>query len=176
MISLEQVKKYCKESIELIENYDKAIADTTQIWDCHHRWETDFGYSVKELKEMGEYYNTSASNLIFLTHSEHSMIHSNGENNAMYGKKITEEHRRKISVAGKGRHKSEEHKRKIGVSMTNGKLSKKVLQYTIEGEFVKEYPSTMEVQRQTGFKQSNISYCCCGKGKTAYNFIWKYKR
>ena len=25
---------------ELIENYDKAIADTTQTWDCHHRLET----------------------------------------------------------------------------------------------------------------------------------------
>lgn len=24
---------------ELIENYDKAIADTTQTWDCHHRLE-----------------------------------------------------------------------------------------------------------------------------------------
>ena len=51
MISENQVKKYCREDISLIENYDKAINDKTQTWDCHHRKESQ--YSVDELVDIG---------------------------------------------------------------------------------------------------------------------------
>ena len=37
MIMEYNAKQYCCEDITLIENYDKAIADETQVWDCHHR-------------------------------------------------------------------------------------------------------------------------------------------
>lgn len=36
------------------------------------------------------------------------------------------------------------------------------------------YASTMEVKRQLGFSQGNISSACNGKLKTAYKFHWKY--
>lgn len=52
--------------------------------------------------------------------------------------------------------------------------SKPVGQYTLDGELVKIWPSTMEVQRQTGFGQGNISYAANGKYKQAYGFVWKY--
>ena len=66
--------------------------------------------------------------------------------------------------------------KRVSEKMTNGKLSKPVLQYTLDGDFVAEYPSTMEVQRQLGFDANNIGKVCCGKPhyKTAYGFIWKY--
>lgn len=35
MICIYTVKKFCKEDPSMIENYDKAIADKTQTWDCH---------------------------------------------------------------------------------------------------------------------------------------------
>lgn len=57
----------------------------------------------------------------------------------------------------------------------NGKYSKPVLQFTLNNILVKEYPSTHQVERETGFAQQNISACCKGKLKTAYNYIWKYK-
>ena len=59
--------------------------------------------------------------------------------------------------------------------MTNGKLSKPVLQYEKSGEFVREWKSTRDVQRNLGFANSSISRCCNGKLKTSYGFIWKYK-
>ena len=37
MINEKRAKSYCKDDISLIENYDKAIADNTQVWHCHHR-------------------------------------------------------------------------------------------------------------------------------------------
>ena len=52
--------------------------------------------------------------------------------------------------------------------------SKSVGQYTLDGELVKIWPSTIEVQRQTGFSQGSISLAANGKYKQAYGFIWKY--
>lgn len=74
----EIVKKYCCEDISNIENYDKAIADTTKVWECHHKFETMCPLrpmSVEKLKEQGLYYNRPASELIFLTKSEHRKLH-----------------------------------------------------------------------------------------------------
>lgn len=53
--------------------------------------------------------------------------------------------------------------------------SKPVLQFTKQGEFIKEYPSAHEVQRQIGIHNYSISACCRGIYKTAGGFIWKYK-
>lgn len=52
--------------------------------------------------------------------------------------------------------------------------SKPVLQYTKNGEFVKEWSSIMEADRN-GFNCSNIIRCCKGKQKQYIGFIWKYK-
>lgn len=70
-------KYYCCEDISLIENYDKAINDLTEKYDCHHRLEIqgDKRFSVDDLKEMGLYFNRPASELIFLTRSEHRHLH-----------------------------------------------------------------------------------------------------
>lgn len=57
----------------------------------------------------------------------------------------------------------------------NGPCSKTIVQYSINGEFIKEWPSSMEIQRVLGYLNSNISRCCRGDRKTAYKFIWKYK-
>ena len=39
MINEGCAKKYCCEDLSLIENYELAINDQTQTWDCHHRGE-----------------------------------------------------------------------------------------------------------------------------------------
>ena len=56
------------------------------------------------------------------------------------------------------------------------KLSKKVRQYTQNGEILAEYQSVSEVERQLGFANTHISDCCLGKLKSAYGFIWRYVR
>ena len=55
------------------------------------------------------------------------------------------------------------------------KRSKVVLQFTLDGILVKEYPSTKQVERETGFANQYISACCNGKYKAAYGYKWKYK-
>lgn len=60
----------------------------------------------------------------------------------------------------------------------NGKKSKTVYQYSIDGKFIQEWVSGMEIERQLGFAQSHIGACCRGDlhHKTAYGFIWSYSK
>ncbi len=75
---------------------------------------------------------------------------------------------------------------KVSEKMTNGKLSKKVLQYDLEGNFIREFPSLMEVKRQFGYELNNISKCCRGgyfdkrrnkwvNVSQSQGFKWRYK-
>lgn len=53
--------------------------------------------------------------------------------------------------------------------------SKPIIQYTLDGEFVAEYPSIIEAARQNHIFYQGICACCKNKQKTAYGYVWKYK-
>lgn len=56
------------------------------------------------------------------------------------------------------------------------KVSKKVLQYDLNGNFIKEYNSLTEATKLNNIKSiGNISMCCNGKYKQVKGYIWKYK-
>ena len=65
------------------------------------------------------------------------------------------------------------HNERISKTMTNGKKSKKVLQFTLDGDFIREWPSTAECERN-GFNHSHIAACCNGKRKSHKGFKWCY--
>lgn len=52
--------------------------------------------------------------------------------------------------------------------------SKKVYQYSLDGELIKIWNSVKECT-ENGFQGTHVSGCCLGKGKTHKNFIWSYK-
>jgi len=93
---------------------------------------------------------------------------------ALTGKQLSEEHKKKISLTHKGKQLSKEHKKKIGLAHINHpSRSKCVVQLTLDGDFVAEYPSSMETKRN-GYNQGNIIACCRGKRKTALGYKWCY--
>lgn len=49
-----------------------------------------------------------------------------------------------------------------------------VLQYDLDGNLIKKWFNLREIIQNTNYKKSNIQYCCLGKNKTAYGYIWKY--
>ena len=51
--------------------------------------------------------------------------------------------------------------------------SKPVLQLSLSGDLIKEWPSVAECGRN-GFSQGNVSECCNGKRKTHKGFRWMY--
>ena len=67
------------------------------------------------------------------------------------------------------------HNERVSKAMTNGKLSKRVLQLSLSGELIREWESTREIERQLGYSHFRISDCCLGKRKTYKGYIWKYK-
>ena len=137
MISTQTPQKYCREDISLIENYDKAIADKTQLWDCHHRRESI--YTKAQLIEMGEYYNRPAMELIFLPPKDHMRVPHIGKTEGWKragktnsGRKhyVSEEGRRRMSENGKiqgrkngRRHPTEQQKRHLSELLTGRKLT-----------------------------------------------------
>ena len=148
MINEKQARKYCRDNLSKIENYEQAIADKTQTWHLHHRLELTLdgepALTHKQLKMHDMYYNRPYYELIFLTPSEHRKLHKNmseetcrkisesikGEKHPIYGKHISEEHRRKISESlkgkstwNKGKHHSEETRRKISEALKRRKIS-----------------------------------------------------
>lgn len=52
--------------------------------------------------------------------------------------------------------------------------SKKVGQYDLKGNLIKIWDCTMDIQRELGFKNNNISSNCLGKKPTAYGYKWRY--
>lgn len=121
MITKKRIKLYCCEDPCLIENYDKAIADTTQIWHCHHRLEIqgDKILSIQELIDQGLYYNRPASELIFLTRKDHTSLHGNNKSKETLIKSGIASRKRKPRAV------SEETKQKIRATLKafNSKLT-----------------------------------------------------
>ena len=52
--------------------------------------------------------------------------------------------------------------------------SKKVLQFSLDGDLIREWPSVAECGRN-GFNKGVVAACCRGKRKSHKGFIWKYK-
>ena len=50
-----------------------------------------------------------------------------------------------------------------------------IVQYTLDGDYVDEYPSTRKAEEATGIDGSSINKVCRNDRKTAGGFIWKYK-
>lgn len=62
------------------------------------------------------------------------------------------------------------------INGVNNKQSKAVLQYDLDGNFIKEHYSLNQAYRDTGINDIFISYVCRGMLKTAGNYVWKYSK
>lgn len=55
------------------------------------------------------------------------------------------------------------------------KLNKKIIQLDLQENFIKEFESITIAAKELNMNFTNISTCCLGKQKTAYNYKWKFK-
>ena len=84
---------FCSDPLELVENYQQALADDFAGWCIHHRLEIrpdGTRVSMQELKDNGLYYGRPASELVFMRNGEHTTLH-------WFGKSMPEEVKNKIS-------------------------------------------------------------------------------
>ena len=65
-------------------------------------------------------------------------------------------------------------KERVSKAMTNGKRSKRVLQLSLDGELIREWPSTHECGRN-GFNQGEVAKCCRGEAPHHKGFRFEYE-
>lgn len=109
----------------------------------------------------GNRLNNRLDNLRWVTHSENihnpitlagMRLRSIGEKNPFYGK----------------HHKPET------VAYIRSIQAKRVGQFSLSGELIRVWNSTMDIQRELGIPNSNISRCCLEGRPTARGYRWKY--
>lgn len=151
--SYKNSQRYCCESLENVENYEKAKADNFKGWHCHHRLETHttdgekrlVDISMKELKALGMYWHRPANELLFIKDTEHIKLHNTGKYHTM----------------------SEEGRQRVG-KLNSERLSKRV-RCVETGEIFESAKKASEI---TSIK--NICQAARGTRKTAGGYHWKY--
>ena len=77
---------------------------------------------------------------------------------------------RNLGLKSKGKKHSDLTKKKI----SDSKIKKPIIQYDLNGIFIKKWESACQVEKELNFDQSNIYHCCNGKYKQSYGFKWQY--
>lgn len=139
------------------------------------------------MKSMGG--SDDESNLVLLTPREHFLahwllwrIHRNRSTAFAFNtfcKMFTGRNhlKRSLKISSRGYQEAREaysitQKEKMS-GVLNSNRSRIVLQYDLNENFIKEWPSAKEAYRQ--LKISHITACCREERKSAGGFIWKYK-
>ena len=113
---------------------------------------------------------------------KHNSVHSLTKekiSQSKMGVPLSEEHIDSLKEAWKHRSHTQSEETKLkrsNAELNRPDLSRPVRRFTKDGQFIKEYPSACEAQRQTGISQSNITRCCQHKYgfKTAGKSVWEY--
>jgi group I intron endonuclease len=170
-----------KSGIYCIENITNNKLYIGSSYNIGARWKQHL-YALKNNKHHSNYLQNSwnkygAGNFIFkvleycdidsLLKKEQDYIDFNHSDTIAYGYNL-------CPVAGSplGMKHSEETKNKMSKNST---WSKPILQFDINGIFIKEWNSAAEAHDKAGFSQTCIRKVCLGISKQHKNFIWKYK-
>lgn len=106
-------------------------------------------------------------------HRKHISEARKGAGNPMFGKRLSAEHRKKIGEAERGRKLTEEHKAKL--SGANNYKARRVGMYDVStGKLFAEFESASQAAKEVGLPQQNISACCLHRRKTAGGYMWEY--
>lgn len=87
------------------------------------------------------------------------------------GKKFSKEHCERIGQANRGKKFSEETKQKLSLAR-----STPILQYDMDGNFVKRHQSIKEATKSVGLKSPNsIKNALSGITKQSAGYVWRYE-
>lgn len=121
----------------------------------------DYGSSHEELVEKEIHWISFYRSYIHSKESNGYNMTTGGE--GCIGYKHTDESKKEMSNIAKNR-----------IGSKHGK-AKKVLQYDLDGNLIKEYDSVRTASRNLNIGNSGISMCCNNKFAYYHNYIWMYK-
>ena len=123
-----------------------------------------WGFKVNNLTDGGD----GNQNQVF---SKESQIKKSEK---LKGVSRPQEVRDQISKSHKGKIKSESHINNIRETVIQ-KQGRIINQYTLAGEFVKEWRCISEAADFYKIDRSSVMRCCQGKFKKSAGYVWKYK-
>lgn len=154
------IQKYGKENFKIITLKVFACSDFETLHKQLDYWET---WYIEYYHSVEQGYNCSGGGQL-------------KGNTIWKGRKHSPDTIEKMKKAQSNR--SEETRKKLSNSLTEIKRLNKwipVLQYDLEGNFIKEWESMSAARKAFGVKDSHIGLVCRGKRKSCYGFVWKYK-
>lgn len=88
----------------------------------------------------------------------------------------------RMSISGKKKKLSDEHKKKLFIAQNKSWVkekksfthSRKILQFSIDGVFIKEWSSITEASKSCGINMTAIKQSC-RKGCNSHGYKWRYK-
>lgn len=107
--------------------------------------------------------NNHVDNLCWCSHIKNINY---GTRNERVSEKLKDKFKDKENHPMYRKHHTEEAKQK---------MSKPILQFTLEGIFVRYWDSATTASRELNLNQGSICMCCKGKRNKCGEFIWKYK-
>lgn len=140
--------------IQLVENEENLIFYEQKWMDltlCSYK---KYGYNLTIIAD-----RPMIGRTISKEHKEIIRIRNSGENNHWFGKRFSESHKQKLKQARK--------------KQTN-RTKKKVGQYDIKGNLIKEWESARKAAHTLGFSTGLISSCCTNRRNHHKGFIWKF--
>lgn len=142
-------KEACEKEIELIDKYSAT--------------NPKYGYNISQ----------GGSGVSGLYGDKNGMYGKTGDKCPWFGKKHTEEEKKKISEANKGKNVTDE-------SILKTKESRgfqNITQLSLNGEYINTYISQSEALKSIGINKlsGQISKCCTYKALTAYGYRWMYE-
>jgi group I intron endonuclease len=138
------------------------------------------------INELNPFYNINpfAGNSMGIKHSEETKKKmSNSLMGHIVSESTKEKQRKSMIIICKNRTNEEQKiinekiiktREKNGLSETQMKISKPILQLSLNNNPIKEWLSCNQIMRELGYHAIHISRCCRDKRKTSYGYKWKY--
>lgn len=173
--------------IELIEELDnptkEILLGREQFWmDFYQSYNPSIGYNIapkaescQGIKRDPEFVARVAASMKGKKFSKERLeIHRNRKKPTKF-RKFTPEQRAERSLLYTGRKLTKEHALNISKALkANPPRAKPVLQYTMQGDFVKRFKSILKAKQELGCCGTSIGSVCAGKNRSAGGFYWKY--
>jgi group I intron endonuclease len=193
--SLEQLDE--RETYYKQQELDKVGGDWSKVLFCglydtgggpkSEQWKKNISISKKTFfKDKNKSKNVIEK--ISQTHKGKPRPYIKGRVSPAKGKKLSTEHKLKIGNSNRGRKNSEEHKQRISLANKNSikpksketcnkisnSLKKSILQYDLQGNFIKKWDSAIDAESVLKINSKDINTNCRGITKKSHGYIWKY--
>ncbi len=165
-----------KPNMEIIDEIDGEWEWLEQYWISQFK---TWGFTLKNMTEGGDANPMDNLDVRIKISNHMKNIFRNDE----WGKNISiskkgvkihsDEQKLKYSKNNSGEGNPMYNKKHTNEALSKMKLV--VLQYTLDGEFIREWKSAADVERETNMLARSINRCAKGDRATAYGYLWSYK-